>query len=509
MKKMRKVAVSLLLTAGLFFPSVSFAVVNSLNGLGASTQFFATSTNPATAMHLRISTSGGNTHNFLWDGTPWLATQGGTGFTTTTPNRLLLGAAGNTWTQVATSSLGLLTTNVQEGTNLYYTALRDIRFSTTSADHWFTFQSSSTTNNVSNATGTLAVSHGGTGATAFTTGSVLFMGASTISQNNSNFFWDNGNTALRLGGALSGSTTLARLTVSATSTQAAVKVFNSLGSIALFIGSDGKVGVGTTTPTEVLDVAGNVKVSGSATAATLTTTSTTASSTFANGVNLTSGCFAVNGVCVGGASSPTPPSSNPTEDFDSYSNGASVNGLNGGAGWTGAWSKVGGGTYDIVETPTFSLARAAHAVADGGGTGTAYRSINAVGHFILSATVRQTSNTTANGLRVGALSPSQNTAYAIQLDNGNIGLLSASGTVSVLGFNPNTWYTVELEVDSANTRNRARAKEEGGAFSSWSSWTLPFAGTETNSPNTILYAANGSAGEFDAYFDNISVTPVN
>ena len=52
-------------------------------------------------------------------------------------------------------------------------------------------------------TGTLGVSNGGTGtATAFTTGSVLFAGASGVySQDNGNFFWDDTNNRLGIGTA--------------------------------------------------------------------------------------------------------------------------------------------------------------------------------------------------------------------------------------------------------------------------------------------------------------------
>ena len=60
-------------------------------------------------------------------------------------------------------------------------------------------------------TGTLAVSNGGTGtATAFTTGSVVFAGASGVySQNNSALFWDNTNSYLGIGTA----TPLAPITI--------------------------------------------------------------------------------------------------------------------------------------------------------------------------------------------------------------------------------------------------------------------------------------------------------
>jgi hypothetical protein len=59
----------------------------------------------------------------------------------------------------------------------------------------------STVTLTSNVTGTLPVANGGTGTTtAFTSGSVLFAGASGVySQNNSNLFWDNANNYLGVG----------------------------------------------------------------------------------------------------------------------------------------------------------------------------------------------------------------------------------------------------------------------------------------------------------------------
>jgi hypothetical protein len=49
--------------------------------------------------------------------------------------------------------------------------------------------------------GTLGVAGGGTGATSFTTGSVIFEGASALSEDNPKFFWDNTNYRLGIGNA--------------------------------------------------------------------------------------------------------------------------------------------------------------------------------------------------------------------------------------------------------------------------------------------------------------------
>ncbi|MEI6296857.1 MAG: hypothetical protein WCO84_04405 [bacterium] len=63
-------------------------------------------------------------------------------------------------------------------------------------------------------------------------------------------------------------------------------------SFSMVINSKGFVGIGTTTPYAALSVVGQVVGS------YFTATSTTATSTFANGINITGGCFSVNGVCI-------------------------------------------------------------------------------------------------------------------------------------------------------------------------------------------------------------------
>lgn len=62
----------------------------------------------------------------------------------------------------------------------------------------------------SNVTGTVPIANGGTGVTTFTTGSIPFMGATTLEQNNDSFFWDSANEFLGLGTFAS---PVARLTV--------------------------------------------------------------------------------------------------------------------------------------------------------------------------------------------------------------------------------------------------------------------------------------------------------
>jgi len=90
--------------------------------------------------------------------------------------------------------------------------------------------------------------------------------------------------------------------------------FHFAGDTRMVIDNTGNVGIGTSTPYSKLSVAGQVVAAnfvGTTTATStlggglqanlLNITSSTASSTFANGINLTGGCFSINGTCVGGS----------------------------------------------------------------------------------------------------------------------------------------------------------------------------------------------------------------
>ncbi|MFH2018743.1 MAG: hypothetical protein ABII98_02000 [bacterium] len=74
--------------------------------------------------------------------------------------------------------------------------------------------------------------------------------------------------------------------------------FYANGGEKMRITSAGYLGIGTTTPQSALSVIGDIAVGDGATSSTLSGTTT---STFEYGINLMNGCFAINGVCVGGS----------------------------------------------------------------------------------------------------------------------------------------------------------------------------------------------------------------
>ena len=139
-----------------------------------------------------------------------------------------------------------------------------------------------TTGTAANVTGTVAVANGGTGtATALTQGSIVFAGASGVySQDNSHLSWDETDKRLGIGtatpaqaldvvGNIHASGTISSgqsLIIDATATPRSVTSDNTLNLSTsagnITLNPAGKVGIGMTTPVQPLDVAGNLQFSG-------------------------------------------------------------------------------------------------------------------------------------------------------------------------------------------------------------------------------------------------------
>jgi hypothetical protein len=493
----------LFLVAGtlLFIPVLSFAAMQSLNGLSNANQTFATTTAATSTMHLRISSpSGGSIHNFLWDGTPWLLNQGGTG------------------------------------------------------------------------------------TTSFATGSVPFIFNSRFSES-TNLSWDGNNEALSLGGATS---SLARLTITATSTQAAFKILTSLGTNAFFVTSDGKIGIGTTAPSEQLEVVGNIKASGTLQANSVSVTGATSSAisgslglgntnpqhkldisgayysrrytltdggtvsvdwnnanvqsvvlggnrtlTFANGqdggqyslilkqdgtggrtvtwpatvkwpggtaptLTATANAIDVVGLVFDGTSylgSSALNEASPAsivDNFNSYSDG-DLAGNNGGSGWSAAWS--GSANHDVQGTVTYEGAKA---VQNSVGTGNISRTFTSRSSGVVRVAMRRSSNGSGQS-RILAEDSGGTTQYAVEMaSTGQFVLKSTEGDTNVAAYSADTWYVVDLEFDTSVPRQRARIDN-----GTWSAWKAPFAGSATNNVNKVYFDENSTG--VDNYWDDVEL----
>src|SRR3990167_1192557 len=108
-------------------------------GAVITSTFTPSSTNPAQLAQTSLDVTGD------WTGT--LDNQEGTYYTNAT-NLTSFGTPFYTFFNATN------TTALAEGTNLYYTSVRDIRHSTTSADYWFTQQTARTADDLSDNTTT-------------------------------------------------------------------------------------------------------------------------------------------------------------------------------------------------------------------------------------------------------------------------------------------------------------------------------------------------------------------
>jgi hypothetical protein len=164
-----------------------------------------------------------------WKTTP--TTAGGTGLTTYTAGDLSYYATGTTFTKLAIGTAGQILTST--GSAPQWTTLSGVAVTTFSAGTTG-FTPNSATSGAVTLAGTLTVGNGGTGtSTAFTTGSVVFAGASGVySQDNANLFWDDTNN--RLGIATAAPATA--LHVSGTSTTAIARIASTSNGTSTFTG---------------------------------------------------------------------------------------------------------------------------------------------------------------------------------------------------------------------------------------------------------------------------------
>jgi len=99
------------------------------------------------------------------------------------------------------------------------------------------------------------VAQGGTGATSFTNGSILFY-TNEFSQDNSNLFWDAIYHVLGIG--TNSTSTLSKLTIKGSTGQSLLNLVSTLGVSQLFVAENGNVGLSTTNPQHKLDVVGAI-----------------------------------------------------------------------------------------------------------------------------------------------------------------------------------------------------------------------------------------------------------
>jgi hypothetical protein len=193
-----------------------------------------------------------------------------------------------------------------------------------------------------------------------------------------------------------------------------------------------------------------------------------------------------------------------TDSAESYSNGNSIDTLNGGSGWAAAWSVAGAGTKDIVNTPTLQGSLCFRLDKVGNQEPRAYRSVANTTSGSISW-IGRFNNATKNaaGLRLREAGTAKADFW---FDNNIVGgfgdahfvMTSGAGFFDLGTFAADTNYTIVIDYD--NSTDQFRVSTDGGStFSGWKS----YASVATNFDDAYFMINAEDATNSTFYFDDI------
>ena len=196
-----------------------------------------------------------------------------------------------------------------------------------------------------------------------------------------------------------------------------------------------------------------------------------------------------------------PSGSNPldplAETFDSYTTGASVNGLCTGAGWTGCWAQDGAATIETASGGMSGKELRLTSTSDV----RAYRTFTAhSGDFTIQFKI-SSSITSPNSFGYGVnlyntLGEYQTSSYFNSAGN----IITDTQTL-VSGFAINTAYTIEVHFDTAGHPNQSQQRVNGGSYSAWEN--CPTTCTSIAAFEVNSYSTNAHTFRVDAISDTV------
>lgn len=168
------------------------------------------------------------------------------------------------------------------------------------------------------------------------------------------------------------------------------------------------------------------------------------------------------------------------DDFDSYSNGASINTLNGGTGWAAGWV-LSGGTLTITNGVSYDPSNSATATSAGLTSNNAERQLSSdfSGAGIIYVALRRTSNSSGS-IRWNFRSTGDSGRLSVLLDSDGQAKIKSetAGTTQNIGaYSANTWYVIRITVNNAT----------GTATAAMSSGTYGSAGTFGSDSSSVSF----------------------
>lgn len=167
-----------------------------------------------------------------------------------------------------------------------------------------------------------------------------------------------------------------------------------------------------------------------------------------------------------------------TDNFDSYSSGASLDGASGGSGWSGNW------------TALFATTNTAETAPSGGQGGMCYRSNTSTGQSFLtrafsaisSGTLRfriRVTNTSPNDFVGVVIESGSSGVFYIRINGGNIQWFKGGVYTTIQAVSADTWYTVDIDFNDATQNNKYRVRVDEGSWTSWDSAAIAFTTVDT------------------------------
>lgn len=198
------------------------------------------------------------------------------------------------------------------------------------------------------------------------------------------------------------------------------------------------------------------------------------------------------------------------ENFDSYTNGASLGGANGGSGWSGAWT-IGDGTWTSDTAPAGGQGGLAlHSTTTACCNPSASRTFSSISSGVLHFEFNFSDGVT-DRLAAFVLQDSANTGgeaninrIALRLNgssDGEVGVGDGQGSETAIGtFSTSTWTTIDIKFDNA-LGNVVQVSVNGGSYSS----DIASGGSLSHIDTLFVFTDDSSAHDF--WVDDISITP--